>query len=226
MIIVRLFGFEIRRSPKRKPSRRRTPEEIIARQKAKRAAWAEEELHKLAKEDQAVMLQVLSADLGREIRPTTLKDKLKAQLSERLLDIGIQKLETDPVFARKYVSAIIAQTLSATQTDHHFTAIVGYAEVPLDRQKPAPDGLLAALDILGIEEPASALYIGDHETDIICAANANRDLVAMGRDYCFVSVAAHYLNGSDSANWAVAPDYRVYRPSEISQLVNRLCVED
>jgi len=122
--------------------------------------------------------------------------------------------------------ATIAQILAATQVDHYFTAIVGYAEVPLDRQKPAPDGLLSALDILGIEEPASALYIGDHETDVVCTAKANRDLVAMGRDFRFVSVAALYLNGIDTANWAVAPDYRVYRPSEISQLADRLCVED
>ena len=121
---------------------------------------------------------------------------------------------------------IIASILKENRVDHYFTAIVGYAEVPLDRQKPAPDGLLSALDILGIEEPASALFIGDHETDVVCTANANRDLVAMGRDFCFVSVAAHYLSGGDGAGWSVAPDYRVYRPSEISQLVDRLCVED
>ncbi len=78
--------------------------------------------------------------------------------------------------------ATIARILKDNRVDHYFTAIVGYAEVPLDRQKPAPDGLLNALDIIGIEEPATALYIGDHETDILCAVNTNRDLVAMGRD--------------------------------------------
>jgi len=111
---MKLFGFEICRTRKRRPSRRRSPEEIIARQKAKRATWAEDELHKLAKEDQAVMLQVLSADLGREIRPTTLEDRLKAQLSEKLLDIAIEKLEADPAFARKYINAIIAKILGMT----------------------------------------------------------------------------------------------------------------
>lgn len=111
---MQVFGFEIRRTPKRRPSRRRTPAEIIAREEAKRSVWVEEKLYKLAKEDPAVKLQILSAHLGRELRPTTLEDKLKAQLSERLLDIAIEKLETDPDFARKYINAIIAQTLGIT----------------------------------------------------------------------------------------------------------------
>ncbi len=122
--------------------------------------------------------------------------------------------------------AIIAEILAAGRADHYFTAIVGYAEVPMNRQKPAPDGVFNALDILGIEEPASVLFIGDHETDIICAARANRDLTAMGRDLRVVSVAAHYLSGGESSEWSVAPDHRVYHPAEIGQLVDDLCVED
>jgi len=122
--------------------------------------------------------------------------------------------------------ATIAQILKENRVDHYFTAIVGYAEVPFDRQKPAPDGLLSALDIVGIEEPATALYIGDHETDILCAANTNRDLVAVGREFRFRSVAALYLDGTNHADWSVAPDHRVYSPSEIPQLVDHLCVED
>ena len=87
---------------------------MIAREQAKHAVWAEKELYKLAKVDQAVMLQVLSTHLGREIKPTTLEEKLKVQLSERLLDIAIHKLGSDPVFAQKYVSAIIGKTLDMT----------------------------------------------------------------------------------------------------------------
>ncbi len=84
--------------------------------------------------------------------------------------------------------------------------------------------MLSALDIVGIEEPASALYIGDHETDIACAVNTNRDLLAMGRECRFLSVAALYVDGRPG-DWSLAPDYRVYQPEEISQLVDNLCVE-
>ncbi len=122
--------------------------------------------------------------------------------------------------------ATIARILRDNRVDHYFTAIVGYAEVPLYRQKPAPDGLLSALDIVGIEEPATVLYIGDHETDILCSANTNRDLVAMGREFRFRSVAALYLSGDHGADWSVAPDYRVYSPREIAQLVDGLCVQE
>ena len=48
--------------------------------------------------------------------------------------------------------------------------------------------------------------------------------MAMGRDCRFLSVAAFYLDGNNGAEWSVAPDYRVYRPGEINQLVDRLCV--
>jgi len=122
--------------------------------------------------------------------------------------------------------ATIANILKDNRVDHYFSALIGYAEVPLDRQKPAPDGLLSALDIIGVEEPATALYIGDHETDILCATNTNRDLVAIGRELRFLSVAALYLDDTSHLNWSIAPDYRVYSPSEIAQLVEGLCVKD
>jgi HAD superfamily hydrolase (TIGR01549 family) len=118
--------------------------------------------------------------------------------------------------------AIIEQVLKASGIDRYFSAIVGYAEVDLDRQKPAPDGLLRALDILGIEEPATVLYVGDHETDIRCAANANRDLVAMGHELWFRSVAAHFIDGDASPSWTIQPDHRVDHPAEVARLVETL----
>lgn len=121
--------------------------------------------------------------------------------------------------------AIIAQILEDNGVSHFFSAIVGYAEVPLDRQKPAPDGILRALDILGIEEPASALYIGDHETDMLCAANANRDLAAIGHELWFRSVAIQHHGRSGVTRWRTAPDHQCGRPDEIRQLVESLCVE-
>jgi beta-phosphoglucomutase-like phosphatase (HAD superfamily) len=119
---------------------------------------------------------------------------------------------------------IIERILKDAGVAHFFAAIIGYAEVRPDRQKPAPDGLLQALDILGIEEPASALSIGDHETDTLCAVNANRDLVAMGRDLRVISVAAGFVDGNSSAEWSVAPDCRVDRPGDLRQLVRRYSV--
>jgi len=121
---------------------------------------------------------------------------------------------------------IIAQILEDNGVAQFFSAMVGYAEVPMDRQKPAPDGLFGALDILGIEEPACALYIGDHETDMLCAANANRDLAAMGRELWFRSIAIQHHRQGSVIRWNTAPDHQVGHPDEIRQLINSFCVQE
>ena len=166
------------------------------------------------------------AEAAQRWAPYQLDDQTRVPLFDGIGAV-LEKLRQFPqAIVSQNERATIAQILSADQADHFFTAIVGFAEIPIDRQKPAPDGIFSALDILGIEEPASALFIGDHETDIICATNANRDLTAMGRDLRIVSVAAHYMSGGESPEWSVAPDYRVYRTEELGQLVDRLFVED
>ena len=121
---------------------------------------------------------------------------------------------------------IIARILNAAGVDHYFTAIVGYAEVPLNRQKPAPHGLLRTIDDLGISTPASVLFVGDHETDVLCAINANNEFRTIGRNLSVISVAAHFLNENDSTSWTAAPDHRVYHPRDIAQLVRQLHVEE
>ena len=118
--------------------------------------------------------------------------------------------------------AIIAQALRAARVDRYFAVIIGYAEVPMHRQKPAPDGLLRAIDDIGVTEPATVLFVGDHEADILCAANANRDLVALGRELRVLSVAAHFGDGSDGAGWKVVPNHRIEHPAELVGIVDSL----
>jgi HAD superfamily hydrolase (TIGR01549 family) len=120
---------------------------------------------------------------------------------------------------------IISQVLRDHHIDRFFTSIIGYSEVPIHRQKPRPDGLVRALDDLGVVEPGSALYIGDHETDVVCAENANLAFSKSQRELQVIPVAAHFLNPSAGSRWSVAPEYTVERPEEIAQLVRDLCVE-
>jgi HAD superfamily hydrolase (TIGR01549 family) len=70
----------------------------------------------------------------------------------------------------------IARTLAGAGLDRHFRVIVGYDDVPLTCQKPAPDCVLACLERLTAFAPGRVLYIGDHETDVRCARNAQRAL--------------------------------------------------
>jgi HAD superfamily hydrolase (TIGR01549 family) len=122
-------------------------------------------------------------------------------------------------------SRIIEHIIRLAGIGRCFQTVIGYAEVPIDRQKPAPDGLLIALEALSVTEPASVLYIGDHETDMVFAANANRHLAGAGRAIRVISVAAHFELGSNRAGWAATPDHMVHEPSEIAQLVGSLSVD-
>ena len=123
--------------------------------------------------------------------------------------------------------AIVSQnardTIEALLAGHglgdRFPCIIGYAEVAMARQKPAPDGLLAALDQLTGMAPGVALYIGDHETDIRCADEANRELAARGTELRVRSVAALWGDGASDRDWTVRPDHRAASPADVVALV-------
>jgi HAD superfamily hydrolase (TIGR01549 family) len=156
--------------------------------------------------------------------PCQLDDHTEVPLFDGIGEVLDQLRDLPQAIVSQNDRAIIAHILAANQVDHYFTAIVGYAEVPLDRQKPAPDGLFRAIEILGVEEPGSALFIGDHETDTICAANANRDLTALGHELRFRSVAANFLVEDAGSRWTSSPDHQVNRPSELGKLITDLRV--
>jgi len=162
------------------------------------------------------------ARAGQRWAPFQLDDPTPVPLFPGVADALHQMRDFPQAVVSQNDRTIIARTLEDNDVNHYFTAIIGYAEVPLERQKPAPDGLLRALDILGIEEPASALYVGDHESDIVCANSANRDLLALGHELWFRTVAARFDAGANHTTWTVAPDHRVSRPAEICRIVDEL----
>ena len=58
-----------------------------------------------------------------------------------------------------------------------FEVAVGYDDS--ERHKPAPDPLLVACERLGVA-PANAVYVGDAETDRLCAVAAGAHFIAYG----------------------------------------------
>ncbi len=104
----------------------------------------------------------------------------------------------------------------------HFEHIVGYEEVGTRRQKPAPDGLLMCIDRLTGSAAGTVLYVGDHETDVRCARNADRALAERGIPQYVVTVRACFdLPGSDGS-WSVRPDYRASSPGDVAAIVEGL----
>jgi HAD superfamily hydrolase (TIGR01549 family) len=151
-----------------------------------------------------------------------LQDRTPAPLFDGLREV-VRKLAGLPqgIVSQNARDHIIEQ-LAEARVGQYFGSIVGYEEVPLGRQKPDPDGLLAGLAALTGFAPGHALYVGDHEGDAVCAAAANRVLRQRGIDLEVLSVAAMFANGGDHEHWRCRPDFTAARPADILDIVDQL----
>lgn len=118
----------------------------------------------------------------------------------------------------------IDETLERHGLKERFRAVIGYEEVHLRAQKPAPDGLLLCMERLGIDGQGVLLYVGDHEVDARCAANANAVLERRGAAARVLSVGADY-GRSEGHDWGFEPDYRADSPERIVRLVESFAAE-
>lgn len=118
--------------------------------------------------------------------------------------------------------ANIESTLSAHGLRRRFHSIIGYQEVAGDRQKPAPDGLLLAIEALTGFAPGTILYVGDHLTDLRTADNANEVLNERGLPVRVVSVAALYGVDGPPETWVDRSDFRANTPADIVGIARRV----
>lgn len=116
----------------------------------------------------------------------------------------------------------IRGALETSALSMYFGSIVGYEEVPFSRQKPEPDGLVLCLEELTGLATGVVLLIGDHEMDLLSAANADSYFEAEGIDIRVLSVGVNFRTGQHSSNWPVAPDFEATRPEEILDVVASL----
>jgi len=115
---------------------------------------------------------------------------------------------------------IINQNLKARNMLSNFKSIIGYEEVELNKQKPNPDGLIMCIEKLTNLQPGIIIYIGDHETDVKCAANANSILNDKNIDINIVSIGAFYGFSVDTSDWSVLPDYQAAKVEDIINIIN------
>ena len=115
-------------------------------------------------------------------------------------------------------SLVITASLDASGLARHFSVVLGHSELGPEDQKPAAAGLLRCIDALGMEESAKVFFIGDHETDTMCALNARATLHEAGSALEVVSVGAFFGDvGNDG--WDVAPDRVARTPAEVVEIV-------
>jgi HAD superfamily hydrolase (TIGR01549 family) len=117
---------------------------------------------------------------------------------------------------------IITRFLKEKHLISYFNAVIGYEEVELSRQKPHPDGLLICIEKLTDSKPGVVIYIGDHETDVRCAINANNILSHNKKDIKIITIGAFYGFKVDTSGWSVLPDYQIQRAGDIVDVINNL----
>ncbi|MEJ2338762.1 MAG: HAD-IA family hydrolase [Gemmatimonadales bacterium] len=115
----------------------------------------------------------------------------------------------------------IDETLNGHRLRDRFVTIVGYEEVHLRAQKPAPDGFLLCVRNLGLIDAGVILYVGDHEVDAECATNANLELDRRGMPFRVLSVGADY-GRCEGSEWSLEPDYRAGSPDAVVRLAESL----
>jgi HAD superfamily hydrolase (TIGR01549 family) len=118
--------------------------------------------------------------------------------------------------------SIIAKYLEDNNLLSSFEEIVGYEQVDLKRQKPYPDGLLMCIESLTDSGSGYILYVGDHETDVQCALNANNILSENKPEIKIISIGAFYGFDVDTSGWGVLPDYQIKNAADINSIVNNL----
>ena len=104
----------------------------------------------------------------------------------------------------------------------YFSCIIGYEEVSLNRQKPEPDGLLVCIEKLASEHSGYIVYIGDHETDVICAHKANRHIYNANRGLKIVTIGAFYSFFINNTSWSCQPNFIAKKPKNILQVLTKI----
>ncbi len=85
-----------------------------------------------------------------------------------------------------------------------FDIVVGYEDVK--ERKPAPDGILLAMDKFHIKDKSRVLYVGDNPSDIETGHNADVDM-------CFTAW------GPRKFNLSLLPKYTIYDYLELKEIV-------
>jgi phosphoglycolate phosphatase-like HAD superfamily hydrolase len=110
----------------------------------------------------------------------------------------------------------ILTQLDAAALTSYFKMVVGYDDVPFNRQKPASDAGLVCLErMFGEARNQTLLVIGDHESDVKFARNISRDIDDSNK---VIAIAVSY-SGAKPEEWDHQPDKVISRPRELAEFL-------
>ncbi len=148
-----------------------------------------------------------------------LKDDTEIPIIDGIKDAVIALNNIPQGIVSQNSKSIITNCLIENNLLTYFDEIIGYEQVDLKRQKPYPDGLLMCLERLTNFKSGYVLYIGDHETDVKCALNANNILSKNKAGIKIISVGAFYCFKVDTSNWSYLPDYEIKKAEMILNII-------
>ena len=112
--------------------------------------------------------------------------------------------------------------LEKYQIDKLFDCVMGFEEVPIQQQKPAPDGLLCCIDRLTDSQKGVVLFIGDHKTDIECANNANLHLIKKNVHIQVLSVLITFGSNVNIYDWNIKTNFVITKPQELLSKIEEI----
>ena len=147
--------------------------------------------------------------------PYQLADETPVELFDGMAEV-IRQIDLPQGICSQNSAENIRKLLSTHQLDGHFEAIVGYDDIPSNKQKPHPYSGVECLKRLLPDAPfETLLYVGDHEGDVLFARNMQREL---GGDTRVVAVAVTY-SGVNPMEWEHRPDRVVGSPGELLSII-------
>jgi HAD superfamily hydrolase (TIGR01549 family) len=146
--------------------------------------------------------------------------QLSAKIFTPLFDGIAEVLHSFSGFSQGIISQNSSQAIKTilceNNIENYFDCIIGYEEVGFDFQKPAPKGLLHAINYMDIKnDDCIALFIGDHETDVLFVNNANMILQCEIPGFKLVSIGALYGYDKEINKWQYQPDFKAEKVEDL-----------
>lgn len=158
-------------------------------------------------------------EVGRLWTDYQLKDNTEVSCYEGIKAVIGELAEFPQGIVSQNSKNSITRNLAKMNLLSYFKYVVGYEEVDIKNQKPAPDGLISCMNKLSAMESGYVCYIGDHETDAQCVRAANRALQNKNVRVKVYSIAASYDTGADTSTWSVRPDFEARKVEDIVEIV-------
>ena len=156
-------------------------------------------------------------EAGRLWTPEQQKNTALPDMFPGLVDV-INELKGIPMgICSQNSCEVIKETLKHYGVAENFHHIIGYSDIPIDKQKPDPYGFIQCARALNPQDKAGTyIYIGDHSDDVVFGKNAE---AACGHRVICITIDHLGLNSERYLTWKLQTDYYAKNSDELKQIL-------